>query len=221
MSANLMSLARSGGKFLKLFGDRKMMKLLPYDAEIEFLESTGTQWIDTGVNGYLDFDYDIKFLIPTPVSPNYYNSFFGAWDSIEDNLRQYLFTNSSAQSFYCGNNRSNQIYIRSCPQNEIAQFRKYGNTLQLNKIKKTVAYSEPYELDRTLFLFGTNRKTTIDRALSGTRIYSFELSLGSETILDFIPARVGTVGYMYDRVSGRLFGNAGTGSFVIGPDKTI
>ena len=29
MSANLMSLARSGGKFLKLFGDRKMMKQLP------------------------------------------------------------------------------------------------------------------------------------------------------------------------------------------------
>ena len=29
MSANLMSLARSGGKFLKLFGDRKMMKTTP------------------------------------------------------------------------------------------------------------------------------------------------------------------------------------------------
>ena len=29
MSANLMSLARSGGKFLKLFGDRKMMKTVP------------------------------------------------------------------------------------------------------------------------------------------------------------------------------------------------
>ena len=29
MSANLMSLVRSGGKFLKLFGDRKMMKTMP------------------------------------------------------------------------------------------------------------------------------------------------------------------------------------------------
>ena len=40
MSANLMSLARSGGKFLKLFGDRKMMKQLPYYCEVEYLEST-------------------------------------------------------------------------------------------------------------------------------------------------------------------------------------
>ena len=90
----------------------------------------------------------------------------------------------------------------------------------MNTIKKTVAYSEPYELDRTLFLFGTNRGTIIDSALSGTRIYSFELSLGSETILDFIPVRKGTFGYMYDRVSGQFFGNEGTGYFVIGPDKT-
>ena len=35
---------------------------------------------------------------------------------------------------------------------------------------------------------------------------------------DYIPVRVGQVGYMYDRVSRRLFGNAGTGAFVLGPD---
>ena len=195
-------------------------KRLPYDAEVEYLESTGTQWIDTGVNGYLDFDYDIKFLIPTPVSPNYYNSFFGAWNSIGNEPRQYAFTNSAAQTFYCGNGQGSQLNMSSCPQNKIAHFRKYGNTLQLNTIKKTVAYSEPYELDRTLFLFGTNRGTFINRALSGTRIYSFELSLGGEMILDIISVRKDNVGYMYDRVSGELFGNAGTGEFIIGPDKT-
>ena len=195
-------------------------KHLPYDAEIEYLESTGTQWIDTGVNGYLDFDYDIKFLIPTPVSQNYYNSFFGAWNSIGNKPNQFLNTNFSAQTFYCGNGQDAQLNMGACPQNEMVHFRKDGNTIQLNKRVKTLSYSEPYELDRTLFLFGTNRGTIINRALSGTRIYSFELSLGSEMILDFIPVRVGNIGYMYDRVSGEFFGNAGTGAFIIGPDKT-
>jgi hypothetical protein len=37
--------------------------------------------------------------------------------------------------------------------------------------------------------------------------------------LDLIPVRVGNVGYMYDKVSGQLFGNAGTGNFILGPDK--
>ena len=36
-----------------------------------------------------------------------------------------------------------------------------------------------------------------------------------------IPVRKDGVGYMYDKISGQLFGNAaGTGAFVIGPDKT-
>jgi hypothetical protein len=35
---------------------------------------------------------------------------------------------------------------------------------------------------------------------------------------DFIPVRVGNVGYMFDRVSGTLFGNDGTGDFIVGSD---
>jgi hypothetical protein len=38
-------------------------------------------------------------------------------------------------------------------------------------------------------------------------------------VRDFIPVRVGTTGYMYDKVSGQLFGNSGTGEFILGADK--
>jgi hypothetical protein len=38
-------------------------------------------------------------------------------------------------------------------------------------------------------------------------------------VRDFIPVRKGQVGYMYDKISGRLFGNIGSGSFTFGPDK--
>jgi hypothetical protein len=40
-----------------------------------------------------------------------------------------------------------------------------------------------------------------------------------ENVIDFIPVRIGNVGYMYDKVSGKLFGNTGTGNFILGPDK--
>ena len=49
MSANLMSLARSGGKFLKLYGDRKMVRPLPYLRRVAYLESHGNEWIGTGI----------------------------------------------------------------------------------------------------------------------------------------------------------------------------
>jgi hypothetical protein len=35
-----------------------------------------------------------------------------------------------------------------------------------------------------------------------------------------VPVKDNGVGYMYDKVSGQLFGNAGTGSFILGNDKS-
>ena len=61
--------------------------------------------------------------------------------------------------------------------------------------------------------------------LSASQIYEgriyhlFAYDENNDFLLDAIPVRVGNVGYIYDKVSGKLFGNAGTGSFILGPDK--
>ena len=52
----------------------------------------------------------------------------------------------------------------------------------------------------------------------GSTISRWKLERDGVTLMDAIPVRVGTVGYMYDRVSNRLFGNSGTGAFIVGPD---
>ena len=51
------------------------------------------------------------------------------------------------------------------------------------------------------------------------RIASFALYNGGVLAFDGIAVRKGTTGYLYDKVSKQLFGNAGTGAFVLGPDK--
>jgi hypothetical protein len=51
------------------------------------------------------------------------------------------------------------------------------------------------------------------------RIYYCQISQGVNLVRDFIPVRVGNVGYMYDKISGKLFENQGTGNFILGPDK--
>lgn len=53
---------------------------------------------------------------------------------------------------------------------------------------------------------------------SRQRLYNVELLRNGVKLRDLIPVRVGEVGYMYDQVSGELFGNAGSGSFILGPD---
>ena len=52
------------------------------------------------------------------------------------------------------------------------------------------------------------------------------MKVGEMIARDFIAVRFTnesgvSEGAMYDRVSGELFRNAGTGAFIIGPDKTI
>lgn len=52
------------------------------------------------------------------------------------------------------------------------------------------------------------------------RLYWFNAKhADGSPVCDLIPVRKGSTGYLYDRVSGRLYGNAGTGSFILGPDK--
>lgn len=65
-----------------------------------------------------------------------------------------------------------------------------------------------------LFGVGTNYPTLGYKA----RIYGETIHTDGVLVRDFSPVRVGSVGYMYDRVSGQLFGNGGTGAFVLGPD---
>lgn len=52
------------------------------------------------------------------------------------------------------------------------------------------------------------------------RIYYLRVYESGVLLHNYIPVRIGQVGYLYDRVSGTLFSNAGTGSFILGPDIT-
>ena len=55
--------------------------------------------------------------------------------------------------------------------------------------------------------------------MPSVRLQSFKWrQSGTGWIYDMIPVRVGQKGYMYDKISGELFGNAGTGDFILGPD---
>jgi CO dehydrogenase/acetyl-CoA synthase alpha subunit len=71
-------------------------------------------------------------------------------------------------------------------------------------------------------LFGSVSSSSgaTSQSLTAAKIFAFKLyNTNGDLLGDYIPVRVGTVGYLYDRVSGKLFGNAGTGDFVLGPDK--
>lgn len=221
MSANLMSLARSGGKFLKLFGDRKMMKPLPYDAEVEYLESTGTQWIDTGVIIPPDVDFEFTGSIVRDITNG---CIFGETNDFgwRANNPGYALAASANGRIYLryGNSTDTAIGLTSIGLGNTFTVSLSGTSFQINS-QSVATVARISSFDRPVSSMGVFRRnfggTSQENTFSAIRINNMKFG----TLLDYIPVRVGGVGYMYDRVSGELFGNAGTGAFIVGPDKTI
>ena len=72
---------------------------------------------------------------------------------------------------------------------------------------------------QTMYIFTANDGgSPMTKGGDTKRYYYFKIWDKSTLVRDFIPVRVGSTGYLFDRVSLKLFGNSGRGAFVLGPD---
>ena len=209
---------------IKVYSRRQLMSFKLYDAEIEYLENyTGREFIDTGIYGTNTTQVSFEVMFFNTAVTDYTGG-----DAFGSGVVQY------------GNTQNVLGIAYNRDQDRLFSFlgNDYKNIKGLNLltgIKHTITYSSkgtwvngvkkqngwynnsfqtPYTITAMAVRsvsgnFGGSRKA---------RLYNFSISDNGILVRDLIPVRVGNVGYMYDRVSGKLFGNAGTGSFVLGPD---
>lgn len=182
---------------------------LPYDAQVEFLESNGYQYIATGLflgesTTSVKLVFDIEFTSlpsksllyatnrPTNGIQIYTNGVSvynqGASQKVAVNTRYIIETNTTATS------RSIKI-----------------SNVETQNFSRTI--SDGKELN----ILGDSTNSAKGNA-SHSKCYSFTVYVNDIICRDLIPVRIGTTGYMYDKVSGQLFGNSGTGTFILGPD---
>lgn len=184
----------------------------PYDSEVEYLESSGTQRIDSGVYGNENTNVSIKFQIVT-FSSNA-QGVLGAREQYQK--RGFGFTwnsNSNNTLFFQLFNGENSHYQLSTTALEVRNDK--GNLYVNNELVFTHSSSPSFTTPSSINLFMMRDNIGY---YSKSRIYYCQLRDNGVLVRDFIPVRIGTIGYMYDKVSGKLFGNQGTGSFILGPD---
>lgn len=200
---------------------------LPYDSEVEYIESTGTQYIDTGVIAKS----------PCAISCDF------VWTALSDNALLIGAANTSALStkaLYAigqyprgkwfirfGNvysSVSNTGDIRSGEMNSVIVVLEKNNVSRIIGGQTSVSLIGQAEQNVGLpfFLFAINRNG-VDSFHSSARVYGLQMFSNGVLVRDMIPVRVtndlgGVEGAMYDRVTGELFRNAGSGSFIVGPD---
>lgn len=209
---------------LKCVSFKRKSAPLPYDAEVEYLESTETQYIDTGIKPNTETRLEIEFK-PTRLDGTY--RAFCASRTSNSSADQFSFVFSSGLSFAGFGQQEKQIgggggqsagTVYSITMDKTSLHGTWrtssssGNIPTVNFDPKTVSSN------LSLYMFGRNTAGTAT-SFSYCQMYYCKLYDNGVLVRDFIPVRKNGVGYMYDRVSGELFGNSGTGSFVIGPDK--
>ena len=91
----------------------------------------------------------------------------------------------------------------------------------VGKIDGNVAHTftaRTFSNNLNIHVFGMNHNGTRVDMLQAIRVKYVKIYQDGALVRDFIPVRVGTTGYLYDRVSEQLFANAGSGAFVYGED---
>ena len=192
------------------------VKKLPFDAEIEYLQSRGAQYIDTGIIANLQTSVDVKFAFTQIFDDNTVISMDSGSVETKSFTLEYFSSYGIVFSLdgKIGAVRTfitptvNTIYTVTAKNNNT----KVNGTLYRN-------FSAPYSFtgDYPLFMFAYGRNNS-PIIYGKSKIYYCKIYNNGVLVRDFIPVRVGQVGYMYDKVSGQLFGNAGADSFILGQD---
>ena len=187
------------GSIINLSASR-LVKTLPYDAEIEYLKG---DW-----NCYIDTLYFPTTTTEIEVKQSYSSNF--DWGV-------------RASGFTVGVWRNTIYYYRAYQQDwspSAVRVLYIGKGIVTVDGQQIQTYSPiPARMSLPIALFCWHNNSYAPHGNDNVTIYYFKVWEDDALVLDLIPVRVGTTGYMYDKVSGQLFGNEGTGNFILGPDK--
>ena len=207
---------------------------LPFDAEVEYLESSGTQWIDTGYawttdTTVIEITFNTSYMSRN-VERNWFSSSknntksSGAYSQNATSITPYIGTAMTPIAV-----ESNTDYTLRIQTSGIAQ----PASATLNSTTYTQRQTTTVVSGITMGVFTKNDSDAsfITSRTSSFRIYKVTMIDNNTLVRDFIPVRVGTTGALYDKrgVGGMnpdgtarndgMYFNRGTGNFSYGNDK--
>ena len=191
-------------------------KALPYDAEVEYLEGTGTQWIDTPITFKVNDEVYFKGALTELTSDKFVLS-PRPWNDNNNRFSPLGFFGSVLICAFGSNSTPYTVFkppIQDSEAHTITYKNKVFTMEDTGSIFDGSKITFGGETGKIKFFYGYD-------APSKSRIYYYKQLRNGKLLCDFIPVLDRNMRpAMYDRVTGKLFYNKGTGEFVIGPDKT-
>ena len=181
--------------------------------QVEYIESSGTQYIDSMFKPNQDTRVVLDFQVTAENSDLSANVVFGARSSASSKAFavQWNTSNDNFQHFY--NNGYDNLDFGKFDIRQIVEMNK--NVFSLNGETHTRTYAS-FQCAYALYLFALNNAGTV-AFYSKMRLYSCQIYDNGTLIRDYVPClnASGTAG-LYDMANGVFYTNAGTGGFVPG-----
>ena len=196
---------------------------LPYGfTEVQYIQSTGTQYIDTGISAPNGFSIECKVNIDA-ITANINNAIIGAHNDSSPWGRNYFVFDSNRVEIGQGDSMLQYAALSTNTDYTIVANNIYPNaSYKLNGAEQTLTSGTQYsgELSNNslylLYCHGGSSWFT----KSKLKLYYFKLTVDGALVRNYIPSidYSGNIG-LYDTVTDSFFTNAGTGVFIAGPPK--
>lgn len=187
-----------------------------YDSKIRYLGFTGEQYIELPIvpdenTDCIELIFERsedtaqqRFWISTPYGTDTSNVF----QSYVNGSKAIGYNNNNVWTYV-----NNNYTVLGLTKHTL-RFDYANKKVYLDENEFTISIT-PRTGEYNILIFG---KFSTNATFKGN-LYSIRYWRNNTIIHNSIPVRVNDVGYMYDKVSDTLFGNAGSGSFVLGTDK--
>ena len=181
--------------------------------ELEYIQSSGTQYINTGFNP----NQDTKIVISVAFLGSVGENVLGSRNSSSDGTNRFgiiTFSSSSKIGSFFGSTATQAISLDSSVHNYTLS--KAG--LSVDGTSYGGAYGANFSCTYPITLFAWNNGSN-GIVKNSSKIISCKIFSGEVLARDFIPCKnpSGVIG-LYDTVNSQFYSNAGTGIFIAGPE---
>lgn len=196
----------------------------PYDAEIEYLQCGDKQYIDTLFTPTTSSELDV-IILNFGIRQTSGRYLMGTGDTSWTTAKGWIVGidgSTGRPAWNCKAYTTNATYTNlGLATNQLYKFQINSTGIYIDdvlKLSPSNTDATPTQTIQSFLLFklrplGGNYNSNI------WKMGRVTIKENGVVVRDFVPCRVGQVGYMYDKVSGQLFGNSGTGDFILGPYK--
>lgn len=188
--------------------------------ELEYIESTGTQYMKTGVFHNANTCPSLRMVLDAElidsgaiIGTAAYQSFYVG------TLGGYIYYSTHYADVSTALAYQNNTRLKYDLNNELKTFSVYSNDTSVLSVSTNVGVPTG---NRELYLFGYNTSDSGTANPSKAKIYACQFYQNGTLVRDFIPCKnpSNAVG-LYDIANGVFYGNAGTGAFTAGGEVEL